>query len=222
MAAEKPGNAAPPSIIETELARRAAEQDRARTGSERPLPPLVREYGYVVLTCSFLGYLAWAGLLALALWLLGADHRSRDAGNLLFSGWSVCWVLLFLATLLWHAPELLKREPGPRPKTANGFVGYLLRKSDRGVFDGSLPLTFDAAAPPPHFWLVAGLFTAFSGYWTLSGSGGLRGSLWMIPGWISFAACVASLGILTHGALTRRAARRRVAAKSRDRLGDMR
>ncbi|WP_445528260.1 hypothetical protein [Streptomyces cyslabdanicus] len=172
----------------------------------------------MVLTFSFLGYWAWTGLLVLAMWLLGADHHSRDAGILLFGGWNVCWVLLLPATLLWHAPELLKREPGPRPKTTNGFVGYLLRNSGKGVFDGSLPLTLDTAVPPPHFWLVGVLFTVFSGYWTMSGSGGLRGSLWAIPCWVAFAACVASLGILTHGALTRRASRRRAAAERRDAL----
>ncbi|MFD4968838.1 hypothetical protein [Streptomyces sp. NPDC058424] len=130
--------------------------------------------------------------------------------------------LLLPATFLWHAPELLKRELGPQPKSAKGFIGYLLRNSGKGVFDGSLPLALDTKAPPPHFWLVTVLFTFFSVQAALSGLAGLVSGSWEVPFWVAFAACGASLGILTHGALTRRASRRRAAAERCDRLGGTR
>ncbi|MFG2308814.1 hypothetical protein ACGFS9_09015 [Streptomyces sp. NPDC048566] len=153
------------------------------------------------------------------MWLLGADHRGRAGGNLLLAGWSVCWLLLLPATFLWHSPELLKREPGPRPKTAKGLPGYLLRNADKGVFDGSLPLKLDASAPPPHFWLVGGLFTFFSGWGAVASFGEPAFDLWAGLYWAAFAACAASLGILTHGALTRRAARRRAARERHETSG---
>lgn len=220
MAAREPGGAQR-SPIESELSRRAAEQETARGGTGRPpLPPLIREYAYVLLTCSFLGFWVWAGLLALGLWLLGADHRGRTAEGLLFAGWVVCWLLTFPATLLWHAPELLKRKPGPRPETAKGFVGYLLRNSRKGVFDGSLPLTLDADAPPPHFWLVGGLFTLISG--GVASASGELGGAWAIACWAAFVACAASVGILVHGALGRRTARRQAARNRLENSGTVR
>ncbi|MFF4825336.1 hypothetical protein ACFY20_20330 [Streptomyces sp. NPDC001312] len=183
------------------------------------LTPLIRVYGYVLLTVSFLGYWLWTGIGCLTIWFLDPAYKKSVGQPIIFGGWSLCWMLLLPATLLWYAPELLKREIGPQPKSAKGFVGYLLRSSDKGVFDGSLPLTLETAAPPPHFWLVGVLFAVFSGYWAMSGSGGLRGSFWVIPCWVGFAACVTSLGLLTHGALIRRVARRRAAAEGRNSLG---
>lgn len=208
MAGRERGGASRLSPVEAELARRAAEQDRARTGGGRTLPPLVREYAYVLLTCSFLGFWVWTGLVALGMWVLGVDHSSRAGGSVLLVGWILCWILLLPATLLWHAPELLKREVGPRPTTAKGFPGHLLRHSDKGVFDGSIPLALNKTAPPPHFWLAVVLFTLFSGYGAMSSSGEPAGTAWAIPYWAAFGACVASLGVLTHGALTRRATRK--------------
>ena len=199
------------SLIEAELRRRATEQHRARTGRPQALPPLIREYAYVLLTVSFLGYWLWTGAACLVLWLLPHDDKSSVGVPILFGGWFVCWVLLLPATLLWHAPELLKRELGPRPQTAKGFVGYLLRNSGKGVFDGSIPLVLDTSAPPGHFWLVGVLFTFFSGYGAVTGYGVPAGDYWAIPFAVAFAACAASLAILTHGAFTRRAARRRAA-----------
>ncbi|WP_282704217.1 hypothetical protein [Streptomyces sp. CC219B] len=131
---------------------------------------------------------------------------------MLLSGWVVCWLLMLPATFLWHAPELLKKELGPRPQTARGFVGYLMRNSHKGVFDGSIPLVLDTSPPPGHFWLVGGLYTLFSGYMAVTrGMSGDLGGLWLIPFWAAFVACAVSLGILIHGALTRRAARHRAA-----------
>ncbi|MFJ6837725.1 hypothetical protein [Streptomyces sp. NPDC091209] len=160
-------------------------------------------------------------MLALGLWLLGADHRSRAAESMLLAGWVICWLLTLPATFLWHAPELLKRKPGPRPKTAKGFVGYLLRNSRKGVFDGSLPLTLDADAPPPHFWLVGGLFTLISGCVAASVSGAMGGA-WAIAYWVAFVACAASVGILVHGALTRRTARGQAARNKPEKSGTVR
>jgi hypothetical protein len=160
--------------------------------------------------------------LALGLLLLGADHRGRAAEGMLLAGWVICWLLTLPATFLWHAPELLKRKPGPRPKTAKGFVGYLLRNSSKGVFDGSLSLTLDTSTPPLHFWLVGGLFTLFSGSVAVSAPGELGGGAWAIAYWAAFVACAASLGILTHGALTRRAARRQAVLKRLEKPGIIR
>lgn len=209
------------SPIEAELARRAAEQDRARTGGGRPLPPLIRLYGYSLLTCSFLGFWVWAGLLALGMWLLDANRHSRNSGILALVGWDICWILVLPATLLWHAPELLRRMPGPLPRTANGFAGYLLRNSRKGVFDGSLPLMLDNSAPPPHFWLVSGLFTAFSAYWAVASTHTPVGGLGNV-GWVGCAACAASLGILTHGTLARRRARKNAIRQKQRKSGSAR
>ncbi|WP_123975946.1 hypothetical protein [Streptomyces sp. Ag109_O5-1] len=199
------------SPIEVELKRRAVEQQRARTGRPQALPPLIREYAYVLLTVSFLGYWLWTGAACLVLWFLPHGDKNSVGIPILFGGWFFCWVLLFPATLLWHAPELLKRELGPRPHTAKGFVGYLLRNSDKGVFDGSIPLVLDTSAPPGHFWLVGVLFTFFSCYGAVTSFGVPTGDYWTIPFTAAFAACIASLAILTHGVFTRRAARRRAA-----------
>ncbi|PJM91675.1 hypothetical protein CG719_32950 [Streptomyces sp. CB01373] len=158
----------------------------------------------------------------LSLWLLDPGHRKSMGLPILLGGWVVCMTLLLPATLLWHMPELLKRELGPQPKSAKGFVGYLLRNSGKGVFDGSLSLVLDRKAPPAHFWLVTGLFTFLSAQAALSGLAGLVSGSWAPPFWVAFAACVVSLGILIHGALTRSASRSRVAAEWRDGSGDAR
>ena len=73
----------------------------------RPLPPLTRVYGYVLLVVGFLGFWVWIGLNALVLFLLGLDQKDHANQVPLFVGLTLCWMLLPVAAFLWHAPELL-------------------------------------------------------------------------------------------------------------------
>ncbi|WP_369365116.1 hypothetical protein AB5L52_18750 [Streptomyces sp. CG4] len=137
---------------------------------------------------------------------------------LFLGGWTLCWITTLPATVMWHAPELLKRDPGPMPGQAKGFPGYLLRNAHKGVIDSSVPLAFARPAPPVHFWLVALLNSAVTGFTLYSqytGSTFISKAAW-VPAllWIGFAASGASLAVLIHGSVTRRRAARKASGKN--------
>ncbi|MFI6489349.1 hypothetical protein [Streptomyces sp. NPDC050564] len=176
-------------------------------GTHRTLPPLLRVYAFTLLTVSFLGLWLWLGLNALVLALLGLDPKNHSHQVPLFVGLTVCWVLLLPATLLWHAPELLKRPLGEPPKDANGYAGYLLRHAPEGVLGG--PLELGGGAPPVHFWLVAVLFTLISGAADREAFSVVDNPVWKALVWFGLLASVLSVAVLVHGAVTRRRSTRK-------------
>ncbi|WP_326694264.1 MULTISPECIES: hypothetical protein [unclassified Streptomyces] len=192
-------------------------QNEERNSSARELSPLLRVHAYILLTVGFLGYWVWAGVMALVVWMSGG---STALGVTFIVGWVACWFLALPATLLWHAPELLGRRLGKIPEQTNGFAGYLLRNAHKGVFDGTQPFALGGDAPPSHFWLVSCLNTAITGSLLYSGYTGdafVSDSDWANAlFWIGFAASVLSLTILVHGALGRRATRKKLTREKRE------
>ncbi|WP_369391204.1 hypothetical protein AB5J72_28840 [Streptomyces sp. CG1] len=175
--------------------------------TRRTLTPLIRVYAYTFIAAIGIGFWVWNGLMALIVWL---SHSKAVAGATL-AGWEIIFMLPLPATLMWHAPELLKREFGPWPERVRGFPRYLLRNAHKGVEGGSLPLNLEGPEPPMQFWLVAWMFTIFNGFmWTTDLPDTVA---WATLHVLSCAASLAALAVLFHGSVTRRRAARTASGK---------